>query len=360
MADPTLQTTDPKTGSGAAGAGAGADKGAGAGAAGAGKGAAGSAGGAGGDKGASAGGAGAAAGAAKGAGAAQDPITILTDPTDPAAGAKISWPGEGFPDDWRERMSGKNDKVLNVLKRFQSPMGLANAILADRQAISEGKLRPSLPQNATPEQITEYRKSNGIPETHAGYLEKLPDGLVIGESDKEIVAKFTESMHGLHAPPDIVHAALRSYYDAVAYQAQQFQDMNEEAKNAGIHELSVELGNQYKPTLNAINNLLAGFDQETRDFISDLRDSKGLMAFNKPGFLKALGQMAIAQNPANTVVPNHGGRPGVAVDEEIASIEAKMRGANAQAEYWNQPAVQERYRVLLTTREQIKGQSRAA
>jgi hypothetical protein len=59
-------------------------------------------------------------------------------------------------------------------------------------------------------------------------------------------------------------------------------------------------------------------------------------------------------------VPNHGGKPGVAVAEEISKIEGIMRGPNAQAEYWAKPEVQERYRTLLRTRETMDAQNKAA
>src|SRR3546814_3644725 len=64
-----------------------------------------------------------------------------------------------------------------------------------RCALVTGVQTCALPIYATPEQIAEWRKEQGIPEKPEDYDLKFDNGLVIGEADKPLVAEFLKASH---------------------------------------------------------------------------------------------------------------------------------------------------------------------
>ena len=286
-----------------------------------------------------------------------DPVTLLDDgpgggPAAPAATIPADW-----PTDWREKMSGGNDKALNVLKRFTDPTRVANALLADRQRMSDGKLRAVLPDDATPEQIVQYRKANDIPEKAEAYLEKLPDGLVIGEADKAYVGEFATAMHELNAPANYVHAALKTYYTIQAKQAEALEDKNEATRTEGTEQLIAEWGAEFKGNKNAISNMLAGIPEDARKVLQTARDASGVYLFNQPAILKAFAQIARELNPAGTVVDAADGDIGKSIGDELAQIQTVLR--TDPDKYWAKTPegkkMRDRFTELLSAKERMGG-----
>src|SRR5688572_23894721 len=95
-----------------------------------------------------------------------------------------------WPADWRQKLAGEDKKTLERLGRMASPADLLKSYRALEQKISAGELKKGLPENATPEQVAEWRREQGLPEKPEGYLENLslPDGVVLGEADKPMAA----------------------------------------------------------------------------------------------------------------------------------------------------------------------------
>lgn len=278
--------------------------------------------------------------------------TIL-DPAAPAAPSPAApAPGavEALPENWRERMAAGNDKYLAQLKRFQTPAAVAEHLLTERQRISKGNV---LPEKATPEQITEYRKENGIPEKPEGYLEKLPEGLKFTDAEKPLVDKFTAALHGQNAKPEVVHAALGAYNEVRAEAEQQRIQLNEVRKAEGIAALKQEWGADNERNLNVIGNVLAAMPEDARTALSSARTADGVMLFNNPSVLKALAQMGLDINPAYSVLPGSAD-PVKGMATEIETIEKTMR--EEPDKYWNGAsgaAMQNRYRELLGARERM-------
>lgn len=284
-----------------------------------------------------------------------DPATLLSGGDEPPAlGTPPQVTPADWPQDWRDKMAGGNDKVLNVIKRFSSPQAIANALLSDRRLMSEGKLKPALTADATPEQIAEYRKANAIPDKPDGYLEKLPDGLVIGEDDKPYVTKFAEAMHAKNASPDMVHSALRAYYDIQSQQTAALQDANESARVEGQEALMAEWGSDFRANRNAVINLLKTVPEDTRNVLGTARDSDGILIFNRADVLKAFSDLARANNMVGTVVPPDGDIA-KAVNDELASIKTTLM--TKPEVYWARTPegerMRQRYGELLEAKDKI-------
>lgn len=255
-------------------------------------------------------------------------------------------------------MAGGNEKALSILKRFTSPQTVANALLADRQRMSEGKLRAVLPDDATPEQVAQYRKANGIPDKPEAYLEKLPDGLVIGEADKAGFALLAERMHGLNAPPAVVHEAVKVYNDIKALESERWADENDRIAQESRDALVSEYGAEFKGNMNAVKGLFDGMPEEARKLFEGARGSDGYMLLAHAPVFKWLAETARGLNPAATVTSAATGDIGKAVSTEKEAIEKVMK--NDLDAYRRDKKMQARYTELLDAEMRMKGGGRAA
>lgn len=257
-----------------------------------------------------------------------------------------------WPQDWREKLAGDNEKFLKQLQRFQDPSALGKSYLAAQQRISSGELKKVLPENPTEEQIAEYRKENGIPEKAADYLKDLPDGLVLGESDTPIVEDFAERMLQLNAPKEVVHEAAKWYNDFREQQIDARHEQDNTQREETEETLRAEWGNEFKPTLNNVQALLSStFDEETASAFLNARAPDGTALLNMPGVMKGLAQIAREMNPMISL-PGGTGDVKQSIDDRIADIEKMMR--EDRKAYNKDQKVQEEYRNLLDQREKLK------
>lgn len=268
---------DPNAGAGAAGAGASGGEGANGGAAGA-QGAAGS-------------GAAGAAGAANGGAGAGDSGAV--------AGAGAAQP------DWRARLAGDDKDFLKTLGRYSDEAAFGKAHRALHAKLSSGEFKRALAENASDEERATWRKENGIPETAEAYVSglALPDGIVIGEEDKPIVAGFAQAAHAANVDPKAFSGLVAQYYAMQDQQAQQRADADATFKETSEEELRTLWGADFKRNVTAVENMLAGWPQGLADAIRGGRDAAGNLIGNNPAFIRQMAELARELNPLASLVP---------------------------------------------------------
>lgn len=279
--------------------------------------------------------------------------TTASETTDNASTTDAATDDGATTDDWRSRLAGDDEKLLGFLGRYQSEKAFVEAAKKDRDAV-RSKQTLKLPDNPTETELAEYRKEHGIPETAEGYYEKLADGLVVGDDDKPFVDKFMAEMHGAHAPPAMVNAALDAYYGIVEEQAEQQAQAARELEQASVEELREEWGQDYKRNLNIVTGFLDGLPETVADVFRNGKDSGGLPLGNNAAVIRWLTGLALEQNPIATVVPGAGANQASAIADELAEIRKVM--ANDRARYNKDEAMQARYRELLGAELKLKGQ----
>lgn len=275
-----------------------------------------------------------AAGAAAGSGSAGD--------AGAGSGAKPDWAA-----DWRTKLSG--DKADKQLERMASPKDVYNSWKALQGRLSSGELKSTLPKDAKPEEVAKWRAENGIPEKPEDY--KMPEGLVVGDADKPMIDLFLKDMHGKNASPDVVQAAVQSYYKIVEQQAAAIAENDVAHKTEMEDTLRAEWGGDYRKNVNAITGMLESAPGGIKDKILSARTADGRAILNDPDVLRWFARTALELNPVATVVPAGGDQMG-AITDEIGKIEKLM--GNRQSEYWKGPGaekMQARYRELVTARD---------
>lgn len=280
-----------------------------------------------------------------------------SDAAKPSVSTKgtFSW-GEG----WREHIAKGDEKTLNRLKRFQSPEDLWEMNRNLESKMSSGDLKPGLPKDATPEQLAQWRKDNGIPEKPEGYDLTFDDGLVVGEEDKAIINGFLSKAHESNMAPSQVKEAVRWYYDEIERQAAARSEQDQAVLVQAQDELRGEWGSEYRMNVNLIHGLMDKSPDGLKEAFLGGRLADGTPIGSSVPMLKWLAHLARQDNPVATVVPAAGANQGQAIEDEVKSLESMM--GNKFSEYWKGPkaeGMQKRYRELVEAREILQRRGRA-
>lgn len=276
--------------------------------------------------------------------AAPSPAPAAPAPSPAAPAAPAEPPKAEWGDDWRTKLAG--EKADKQLERMASPKDVYNAWKALQTRLSSGELKAALPKDAKPEDIAKWRAENGIPEKHTDY--KMPEGMAIGEADKPMIDLFLQDMHGKNASPEVVQAAVQSYYKIQEANAARLAEADVAHKAEMEDTLRAEWGGEYRGNVNAIKGMLESAPGGIADKILSARMGDGRAIANDPAVLAWLASTAREINPVATVVPAGGDQMG-AITDEIASIEKLMReDRNA---YNKDEKKQARLRELYTARD---------
>lgn len=266
-----------------------------------------------------------------------------------------------WPADWREKLAGGDAKKLEFYKRYASPAALGDGALAMRSKVATGELKPTLPENATPEQVAEFRKANDVPDKPDGYMEKLPEGMVIGETDKALWAEFAKGMHDANMPKGVMTQVLAGYHQIAEKIASDRAEADKVFRTESDDALHAEWGGEYRGNLGTIMNYMnATFGEDTANNLLGARLSDGKPLANSPAILKALLQAATDAGHTNVVV--HGATGDVGKDIQSRKAEIKKMMADQSSDYHvgpKSPALKKEYLQLLEAEEKIAGRKAA-
>ena len=274
---------------------------------------------------------------------------------------KVPTPAD-FPDDWRQKMAGENKAALKRLERMQSPADVLKSYLALEQKMSSGEIKKALPTHYTAEELAEYKKANGIPDEASGYDTKI-DGVVWGEADKPLLDSWTQYAVEKNLTPDVVKMGLDWYSRQQEAMVDQMVARDNENAARGSDALRAELGNNFKPMLNAAQNLYESAPQveispgqkaDMWDYVMSARDATGKRLGDSPEFLKWQGQLAKELNPYATLVPAGTHDPGKSISDRLGELN-RMIG-DKSSDYWrgaNSDSLQKEWRDLYEANERM-------
>jgi hypothetical protein len=220
------------------------------------------------------------------AGASTDDGMIGSGSDDKPVIATATW-----PDDWRAKLAGGDEKLLKRLERFGGPDKVVQSWLAAEQKISSGDYKKALPENATDEQKAEWRKANGLPEAPDKYVLPKIDGMEWSDADKPMVDAFLTSMFGADASQAQVDAALSTYGKLVT-EAQEVRVESDKAYRMEQEDkLRVELGTEFRPQINVYKRVLEDVEllpDGLGAVLANARDADGHRLINNASVAKWL------------------------------------------------------------------------
>lgn len=249
----------------------------------------------------------------------QPDATKAADTSKPAitaeqAAAKIAWPEDGFPDDWRERtlksLSLEGDalkRAQEAAKRAASPAELLRSVLTGTQKISELtadiKDRVKIPgEKAKPEDVEAFRKAWGVPEAHDKY-----DLAALGEMtevDKEIWNDALPVLHKANLSQAQINATAQVLKTAETVVAKRMEDRAKAVDIATQESLLLEYGSSKERDANIeLANRYLGevlgkhMDQAARTDLMNMKMADGTRLGSHIGFAKGIIEAARAWAP---------------------------------------------------------------
>ena len=211
--------------------------------------------------------------------------------SDDGKGTPPSW-----PDDWRIKMAGGDEKLAKRLERFTDPSKVTQSWLAAEQKISSGEYKKTLPENATDEQKAEWRKLQGIPEAPDKYALPKIEGMEWGEADKPLLDKFLTKMHAKDAAQGHIDGALEAYAELVKEQTVARAEGDKAYRMEQEDKLRADLGNEFRSQINVYKRVLED-PQALPDGIGKVlataRDADGNRLINNAAIAKFIIQIGL-------------------------------------------------------------------
>ncbi|MCK5089324.1 MAG: hypothetical protein KAI25_07765 [Hyphomicrobiaceae bacterium] len=227
---------------------------------------------------------------------------------------------------WRDAFAGEDDKFKSQLERYNSPEDLGKAFREQRATISSGNLKQTPDENATPEDLAAFRAANGIPAEASGYLENLPEGLVLGEEDKEIFENFSGAMHEMNVEPQVMHKVIDWYNGFAEDQQDAMAELDNGHHQETEDQLRTEWGTDYRANINLVGSLIeTTFGEENASAILNARDAEGRALMNIPGVLQGLADISRQLNPVAQLAPSTGRTADQTLEDEIGELEKFMK-----------------------------------
>jgi len=259
-----------------------------------------------------------------------------------------------WPDDWRQRMSGGDEKLLNKLARYESPEAISKALDAAQQKISSGEYRRKISDNPTDEELAEYRKDLGIPESPKDYELKTPEGFSFGEVDQPFLDAYLQKMHEGNATPDQVNAGISAYVEMLEQQQTEYKEKDIRDQENFEDSLRSEWGNEFRMNKNIVENFISQAPDSVKEALQFARSEDGTAIMNMPEFARWVNNIARQANPTATLIPK-GISNAQGVEDKIKEYEAMM-AKDINAWHKNTKA-KEDYIELLRTREKLQNKS---
>lgn len=254
-------------------------------------------------------------------------------------------------DDWRKRVAGEDDKFYKELQKYSSETDLGKKLQEMRKQIS--KIPPTLPKDATAEDIAAYRKKVGIPETPEGYEKALvlPEGTVIGEADKPLIGDFLKVAHEKNWDQDKVNAAVNWYYQTQRQQEALLNEQEKAARSETIAELKEDWGPDYDANRGMTKAWLGRQPDQVGDMLANARGPDGRLLLNNAPFAKWLAAHIRETEPSATVIQDSE-MSGVSIEDEIKQIQNVIR--DAPDKYERDKKMQARMAQLSTIKQKMK------
>lgn len=248
------------------------------------------------------------------------------------------------PDKWREFLAEGDEKRLRQLQRLADPKALAKKAFSLEAMISSGEYKRALPKDAKPEEVAEWRKEQGLPDTPEGYQPELPDGLVLGETDKTTLQNFQKFAFENNLSNDALSKTLGWYFseqDRVNQEREiADQDFHEESKDALMAEWGLR---DYRTNTAAMGAIRDQMPEGLAARLLSGRTADGRLIGDDTQFLKWFATLSRELNPTASVVGLEGGKT---VESELEAIRTLRR--NDPNKYDQDKAMQARELELLT------------
>lgn len=150
------------------------------------------------------------------------------------------------PTDWRASLPAELQNEPTLAKYKSVEEALKGSVHAQKLV---GKAVEYPGADAKPDQVAEFRKRAGVPESADKYqitLPKPPEGSGM-EWDQKMLSGFLGKMHAAHARPEAVQAAIDTYVEHMATRWDQWRNLQAQSEQQDLSGAVAELEKKWGP-----------------------------------------------------------------------------------------------------------------
>lgn len=242
------------------------------------------------------------------------PETPATAPPAAGPGAKI---GDNGGPDWRALLAGEDTKALETLSRFKEPGEFLKSHNELRAKLSERPTVAKLADNATAEQVVEYRKGLGLPDVPAGakpdaYLDaykiKIPEGYKASEVEKGMLGDYAKLAYEKGHSPREVNEAVGFFFQQQAANIQAMNRLAVDRQKEWQGQMRDQMGSkEYDAQLNAANAWLQNKFADQPDTLVELTRAQlpgGGYLGDHPAFFDIITKLAVGDGFTDQIEAN--------------------------------------------------------
>lgn len=253
-------------------------------------------------------------------GTGEPPATTAPD------AAKAYW-----PDDWKQTVAkDPNSAFAKWVSRYGSPEA---ALIGGHEAVTKirsGEYARALPKDAPPEQVAEWRKANGIPETPDAYQIDIPEPLAKHEGMKTALEATITALkpvfHGLNMSAAQAAGLSKAYLDM---EAQTLEARTHEARQQTDRQkadVAREYGHNYENHMRLAAEFMRGtLGEEPAEEVKDIILANGTRLGDHPLFIRLVTQSALNAAADGDLIPadNGGGGAGTLGERLAAAVDLR-------------------------------------
>jgi len=189
--------------------------------------------------------------------------------------------------DWRDSI--QDAALKEHAKRFTDVAALVSANLDQHKRLSASIRVPG--KDAKPEEIVEYRKRIGVPETPDAYKFELPNGREATDADKAFQKAMAETFHAVNITAEQAAALNKKWNDHVVTSVKAVQDADKAYAERTQAELKTKWGADYDTNVTFSKRAAQTIFAEDYDAARALEDKSGRFIFDNPIMLKAFAKL---------------------------------------------------------------------
>lgn len=264
-------------------------------------------------------------------------------------------PASGTPD-WRALKAGDDPKRLEVLARYGSEADYDKAFWEQRNALSKRAEPVRLADNATPEQIAEYRKGLGVAEVAKdapaekfieAYGIKAPEGYAISEVEKGMLGDYAKLAYAQGHSPREVKSAVDFFFQQQAAGQQAMNKISVDRQKQWQGELRESLGRDFEPTIAAAEAYLQKQFADKPDMKAEILNAQlpgGGFLGDNPAFISMVAELARGNGFTDRLEASSLESGGKSLQTQRAEIEGLLR---SNPQLYNAPETQARLDKLI-------------
>lgn len=248
-------------------------------------------------------------------------------------------------------MAGSDTKAVETLSRYQTPGDFLKSHNELRAKLSERQAPARLADNATPEQVAEYRKGLGLPDVAQdaqpdaymqAYKIAAPEGYNLSAMEKGMVTDFAKEAYAKGWSPAEVKGATDFFFKQQAAQQQALNRVAVDFQKTEQGKLRDELGSkEYEAQVAAAESWLKAQFKDDDGAYKELLNAQlpnGGKLGDSAWFVKLIAQQAVGDGYTDRIEANAiesaGGKGLLAQRDEIEKLQYSDRAR------YNSPEVQ--------------------